>query len=61
MAIVKGGRLSPNRLSKTDRRELIRLLSVLRVHLASAIESNLVPDTRDVMPEDRANVELDRI
>ncbi len=53
-------RLSANRLSHEDRRELISLLRLLKVHLTSAIESAIVPGTKTAMPEDKVNVRADR-
>lgn len=49
-------------ITATERRELIRLLKLLEVHLASAIESGVVASTGEPMPgcPYAENVRLDR-
>jgi len=47
-------------LTKRQRRELVRLLFELQIHLESAIESHIVPGTDEPRAEDRAEVESDR-
>lgn len=52
---------SPNRLSRSDRHDLVFLLKLLKTHLQSAVESSLVPGTKTPMLEDSGNVFRDRI
>ena len=48
-------------LSRAESRKIAKLLGLLQVHLASAIESTLVPGTNTAYPPEEAeSIKLDR-
>lgn len=47
-------------LSRSERRQLVRLLGLLQENLECAIETSCIPGTADVMPEDLPDVAEDR-